>query len=392
MEVTDFLTLNKITLEDVIAHVNATVHLTPGDVLFVSGSLVEGLGNEESDLDLFLITSRNDIQFTSLNDVTVIVNDCLIDIRVVQQSGIEELIRRFGRWAGLPRHPRGAFEFTEDERKFLHRLRIGNPLYGAADFERLLGRLDPRDLSRHKLDWARHLASTIQVDLAGLYKARDQYTMLFASQELLGHTIDGLLAAYGYTNPNQKWRVRMLAGLPADWERKLPGAGTGMSPVERFLALHRMPQSESLNDMFEHALRVVAFSRCVFPWAELTLFGPPELSLPLDAVAPQADREAGQPLPHLDLNVEIRYAAGRFEVLRLNEQGPTFELSPQAYLLFCLFDGVTSSVSAADYAEKLGLEKNGLETIGELMAMVRYAGLEADTIIDEQALRAVLRH
>ena len=42
MDLADFLSRSGITRQDVIARVDSAVHLTPGDVLFVSGSLVRG--------------------------------------------------------------------------------------------------------------------------------------------------------------------------------------------------------------------------------------------------------------------------------------------------------------------------------------------------------------
>ena len=391
MDLADFLSRSGITRQDVIAKVDSAVHLTPGDVLFVSGSLVEELGNEKSDLDLFLITSRTDIQFTSLHDVIVVVNDCIIDIRVVQHSAVEEILGRFNHWARQPRLARNAFEFTDDDRKFLHRLLIGEAFYGASDLRKLKDCLDAKDLARHKLDWARHLAGTIQIDLAGLHSAGDQYSMLFAAQELLGHTMDGLLAGYGYTNPNQKWRVRLLARLPVDWEQRLPGTISGMSAVENFMMLHKAPESTSRRAIFEHTLRIAAFSRRVFPWAELNLLGSPEINLPLAAVAIYDRTEEAQPLPCLNFDVKIRFTEGHFELLRLGEKGPIFQLSPQAYALLCLFDGEHSMSAAIDYAKQLGSKERAQEEIEDMIAMIRYAQFEAGTVIDEQALEAILR-
>lgn len=391
MDLTDFLARNQLTVAEVVNRTGASVRLSPGDVLFVSGSLVEGLGNEKSDLDLFLITSRRDIQFTSLNDVTVVIGQCLVDIRVVQRSAVEELFERFNRWAACPRLPRNAFEFTEDERKLLHRLSSGRPLYGEAEFTELNSRVARKDLARHKLDWAAHLVNAIQVDLAGLRAVGDFHSMLPAAHELLGYTIDVLLASYEKTNPNHKWRVRQLAELPADWERRLPGQRTSLSPVERFMSLYRTPPGDSESAIFNHALRIVAFSRCVLPCAEFTLLGHPTLrALALDACAPSATPEARDPLPHLDLDVAIRYSGSDFELLRLNEQGQSATLSPQAFLLLCLFDGVTSRAAAEEYAGRLGFEESGAEVVERLLTLIRYARLGAGEVIDEQMLGAIL--
>jgi hypothetical protein len=393
MNLAAFLDHHQINLEEVVAQTDAAVHLSRGDILFVSGSLVEGLGNAKSDLDLFLITRRDNIQFTSLNDVTISAGDCLIDMRVLQYSAIEGLLKRFKNWAGRPQPPRSAFEFTDEDRKLLHRVMIGRTLYGEAEFEELKCGLKQKDLARHKLDWASHMAATLQVDLAGLHAEGDRHSMLFVAEDLLGYTMDGLLAAYGNTNPNPKWRVRLLEGLPADWEQKLPGWKTKLSPVERFMSLHRTPRHDSRSAIFNYALRIVAFARCVFPWAELELSGRQMPSpTPRETVASPDILDDDEPLPHLDLDVALRYFAGTFVLTRLNARGQTFELSPQAYLLLCLFDGVTSKNSAIGYTERLDFGGGGGEIVNQLMGLVRYARMEAGEVIDEQTLRSILYH
>jgi hypothetical protein len=389
VNIAGFLSRHGITLEAVVAEAKAAVRLSPGDVLFVSGSLAEGLGNEKSDLDLFLLTPRTDIQFTSLNDVTVVVGPCVVDIRVVQHAAVEELLGHFDRWARQPRMARKAFEFVEDDRRLLHRLKIGQALFGEDDFGRLQSRIDAADLARHKLDWARHLAEAIQVDLAGLLVERDPYTMLFAAQDLLGQTIDGLLAGHGFTNPGQKWRARQLGLLPDTWELDLPGRRSGLSPIDRYLSLHRAPESLTLGTALHHALRIVAFSRRVFPWAEHKLLGPRERLPPaLVAGDPPIPQKA---LPHLDLDVEVRYRDGGFELRRLNEEGAAFQLSPQSFSLLSLFDGETSRERAVAHAETLGGDRSGAELLEELQTVIRYARFTAPVVVDEQALAALLR-
>ena len=132
MNLEQFLARHKITLDDVLEKVTSSVDLVADDTLFVSGSLVEGIGNDQSDLDLHLITARQNIEFTAcMTDVVVVVGDCVVDIRVVQRSEIDALLARFSNWAVAPRRPRRSFEFVDDERKLLYRLKLGRALYGA---------------------------------------------------------------------------------------------------------------------------------------------------------------------------------------------------------------------------------------------------------------------
>jgi predicted nucleotidyltransferase len=375
MQLSDFLNYHGITLKDVAALAESSLHLTADDTLFVCGSVVEGFGNEKSDLDLLLISARENLPLTSRDATLLMMGRCAIDLRVIRRAAAEELLKRFVDWVDEPRQPRSAMAFTHDERLFLHRLRSGEALAGTEDFRQLQNKVRLTDLSRHRLDCAQYMATRIQVDLAGLRGAGDQYSVLFAAQELLGHTVDALLAGYNYSNPHLKWRVRQLSELRSDWESDLPGRRTGMSARDLYWSLHAAPASASPGAILDHALRIVAFSRRVFPWAESRLLSPTSPTL---FSFDRDDTGTGQPLPHLDLDVAVRYRDGKFELLRLHGDGVIFTLSPEEYSLSCLFDGETSS------------NKENEELLQEMIALVRHGDLEARPFMDEQALTTIL--
>ena len=387
MELAGFLSYHGITLDEIVEQAKATLRLSPDDALFVCGSVVEGLGNEKSDLDLFLITSRKNIPFTSLNDVLLIIGRCAVDVCVVQHSAVEELVKKFNDWASLPREPRNTIAFTDEERKLLHRLRSGLALYGRERFEQIRDQIKFIDLARHRLDTAQHFASNLQVDLAGLRSAGDQYSLLFCAQELLGHTVDALLAAHKYTNPHWKWRIRQLSDLPSEWDVELPGRRTGVSARDLYLKLHSTPRSTSLSDILSHALRIVAFSRRVFPWATYRLLSP---SLPPLQAAHSDHTATGVPLPNLDVDVIVRYRDEKFELLRLQGEGEIFSLSPKEYSLLCLFDGETPKEYAISEAETLSNKKVGREFLQQMLALVRHGDFEARSGFDQQALSTIL--
>ncbi len=386
MDLVAFLRRHDLGLDDMAARASEALGLAPGDVLFACGSLVEGLGNERSDVDLYLVTSRRDIRFTSLTDVTFHVGPCVVDVRVIQPAHLDALLQRFDEWSRQPRQPRLSSCLTEEDRRLLHRLSSGWPVYGQEGFRRFQARLDPRELARHKLDWASYYVTSMQIDLAGLRAEGDLIGMLFMAQELLGHVIDGLLAGHGYTNPAWKWRTRLLDQLPArPWEHELPGRPSGLSPLERYLALHAWPARISGPEVLAYALRIVSFSRVVLPWAEWRLLAPGSPAIP--AVEP-GDQPGARPLPHLDLDVAIRYRDGRFELFRPNVREPPYQLSPNAYSVLCLFDGETAWELAERHAARLG--GGDARLLDELRGLVRYARLEPREVVDEQALAALL--
>ena len=189
------------------------------------------------------------------------------------------------------------------------------------------------------------------------------------------------------TNPDFRWRVLQLMRLPKQWEQKLPGRQCGVSAEELYWSLHRAPDTIRASAIHDHALRIVAFSRRVFPWAEYQLLSP---SLPPIPTVACTGINSNQPLPHLDLDVTVRYRDGNFELLRLQGDGQIFRLSAREYSLLCLFDGETSKEFAGEYAARLWDRSSGEDLVEEMQALVRHGNFEAADFLDEQALSALL--
>lgn len=388
MRLAEFLECKGLTLDAVVSSAQAQLCLAAGDTLFLCGSIVEGLGNKHSDLDVYLLTSRTDFKYTSLDAVLLAIDTCLIDVRVVPYSNIEALIARFEAWARKPRQPREALCISYDERKLLHRLSTGYVVFGKMCFEQLRQRVDPRILARHKLDWACYYAETLQVDLAGLCSDGDQYTMVYVAQELLAHAADALLAAHLETNPNGKWRIRQLAELPDMTERWLPGRPINQPLREYYANLHRAPDTDCIDDAHQHALRIVAFSRRAFLWAEqrLTSYEGPLFPVVKDWPVAVGGNKF---LPHLDLDVAVR-SYEVIELLRLHGSGDIIVLSANTAFLICLFDGQTTLGEAECVARSLGSREDGSEAISQVQALIRYAGLLAEPMLDERILKRLI--
>jgi hypothetical protein len=390
MNIVEYLHNHGIALPRLVAEIGAAVGIASDDVLLAAGSLVEGLGNAKSDIDLVLLTSRNDIAFSSLDCVALLFGNCLIDIKVIQHAEVDALLHRFADWAAQPRQPRNAMDFTYDDRIVLHRLWSGMVLHGEARFEALHRGLNRATLAQHKLDCARFMASTLQIDLAGFSLAGDALSMPFAAQDLLGYTADALLAGFGLLSPNPKWRARLLERIPASWREEMPGRPADLSAVRTFVTLHRAPGDISVANAFEHAVRIVGFSRAVFPWMEYRLLGGTE-AIPWQLPAARADENAsGRRLPVLGLDVQVSYRDGRFELWRLNEPDTVHAVSPLAYSVVCLCDGATLEGEALDWVARLVGARQAETIVDEVLSTLRYGRFEAEKPIDEAALTAIL--
>ncbi|ABD89412.1 hypothetical protein [Rhodopseudomonas palustris] len=373
MNMDEFLRLRGADVAAVVAKVAETVGLEAGDTLLAVGSIVEGLGNSKSDLDLFLITPRAEGAMPAHDSVVLVVGKCLIDLRALRSTEYGDLFSRFESWSRAPWNVTQAVKFTLDERTLLHRVLHGVPLYSGHGDRVAMPIPQSISLARLKFHVARQMARTIQVDLVGYRENRDYRSLGFAAQEVLGHAADALCAGYKMTNPLTKWRSRMLERVPFDWENALTMRPTGLTAGELVWNLHRAPAQPDEKLSLEHALRIVAFARAVFLWAELNLVN--------DSVAkpelndwPQSTRQGPEPiLPHLQFDVDFFLVDGRVTVARLNEFGEALDVLPREFALVLLCDG-TTTVHEAEMVV-YGHRTEGARHIDHLLSEVARAGL-----------------
>ena len=369
MDLDEFLELNGADAERVVAGARALVELGPEDRLIAVGSLAEGLGNRKSDVDLLLLTPRADHGDASPDEVrSFVAGRSLIDLRIVPASVERRLRERLSTWAAGCWNLTVAADFTASDLLLLHRLGAGRVLWpdrpAQDDDRRTKG-----DVAKLKLHIARHMARTVQVDMAGYREEGDTVSMVYAAQDLLGHAADGLLAGFGLTNPTPKWRNRLLDRLPADWEDRLVVRRTGLRPNEVYWRLHRAPAEATPGAALAHASRIVAFARAAFHWAEERLVhGQPDARVHR-ASSPPADPAA---LPFLDLDVDFHRIEQGVMIGRLNEFGATMEMSLEQFATLLLLESTASTPDGRPGA-------SGAETTASMagfIAAVREAGFQ----------------
>lgn len=339
MDMDDFLKRKGTDVVSVVEGVAETIGLGPSDVLLAVGSIVEGLGTNKSDLDLFLIGPR---PIPAQESTTLVVGKCVIDLRLVGLAEYEALFARFDSWSQSPWNVTHAVKFSLDERTLLHRVLHSEVLYAGPANDVTLPVAQQAALARLKLHVSRQMARTIQVDMVGYREAGDYRSLSFAAQELLGQVVDALCAGHLLTNPLLKWRSRMLDRLPAEWEHVLTMRPIGLAAGEFIWRLHRGPELPEAKSSLEHALRISTFARTVFSWAELHLMGGSATKAELKSWPLTDQPSAGPVLPNLEFDVDFFFADGRVKVARLNEFGEAIDVSPHEFALVLLCDGTTS--------------------------------------------------
>lgn len=342
MNIDEFLHLKGADRASLVASAQSLAELDESGVLLAVGSLAEGIGTIKSDMDLILVTPR-DVGVAPNEIVSWVVGKCIVDCRVLSSAYVEGLLSRLDEWSQMPWDVTKPADFSYDELLLLHRLSAGVVL---APVERgdNVPKVRPsrRKVARLKLQGARHMARTYQVDMAGLKDAADFRSLVFAAQELLGHAVDGLLAAFMQTNPTPKWRSRLLEALPGDWETRLVLHPTGLQAHQLLWRLHRIPEEADEASCLAYGYRVTTFARAAFLLAEQKVLGdgPDEtMRCRWPAEAPQRGRV---PLPNLELDVDFRLLDDSVAVGRLNELGASTSLTSAEFLMMLLFDGVTT--------------------------------------------------
>lgn len=348
MDLETFLQLHEAGFDMLVEGARSAARLEEGDRLIAVGSLAEGLGNRKSDLDLLLIVAGDLHSDASPDEVrSFAAGRAVVDLRIVPAEFAEALEFRLATWALGEWDLKVAADFSPSELLLLHRLQAGWQLWPAAGHE-LGPQADPGTdrIARLKLHVARHMARTIQVDLAGYREEGDARSMVFCAQDLLGHAVDGLLAGFRLTNPTPKWRSRLLERLPSDWERRLVMRPTGLGARDLLWNLHMAPARPRLEAAVQHACRIVTFARAVFLWAEDALVhdGGGDATC---AWSQHSTPRGEDPLPFLDLDVDFHRTSEGVTLARLNAFGEMLHMDLRDFAILLLFDNLTSAKEAA---------------------------------------------
>jgi hypothetical protein len=376
--VTEFLNKHGLTLADIGKKVALYLELQEDEWLFTAGSLVENLGNDFSDLDVYVVSDCPQRLFDRTTSLAIDVDGIVVDLEVYGAEELDELVERFQRWALKPRVLGNCFGIAERERLHLHRLANAIPIGGnTTHLERIQEKVAINWLARHKLDWAIAWISTLQVDLEGLRQVKDWETMLPISNDVLGYTVDALLAASLKTNPTTKWRFPLLRMLPPDWEDGIPGLRTKMSALGTILELFRTPPILDPESVYKRVLDILAFSRRILPWAEFKLLGS---GCPLPGVHPILFKSYKPPIGQLGVGVQIGYRDGRFRIFSLTSCSYSFDVSTSILALLCLFDGISTDAHAHS------LINFDVDQLKQVQSLVRFGGFCAEPFVEPEAI------
>ncbi|WP_191559508.1 nucleotidyltransferase domain-containing protein [Metabacillus idriensis] len=195
------------------------------DIVYISGSIVEGYSNQGSDLDVYVIASEpyelidKSIPCKKLSygkEYTFLGHQILISALVIEREEFDRLINHVEEKIISNQ----LIELNNKIVEFYHRVSKGIPLKNDSCFyeikDRLITESFSKGLSLQRLVYSENRHD----DAAGALKSGDEYTAYLSAKISLEKSIDGLLCAEGETNPSDKWLFRRLFSkyeLEEDW-------------------------------------------------------------------------------------------------------------------------------------------------------------------------------
>jgi hypothetical protein len=189
-----------------------------GAAVYLSGSLVSGTGNSWSDVDVFVIGTRDPIGPFAKSAATNrtsqhYVGSRRVDFEFWRPEQVGSLADRLaGFEPGSGRDINGTL-FLPIEECFIHRLRIGIALANPDAVLRHRAMFDYDRFRAYQVERTIRTLDELLEDVCGMVEGDDPHVALFAAREVVGTAVAAYVHMQGNTDPTRKWLAHHLAAL-----------------------------------------------------------------------------------------------------------------------------------------------------------------------------------
>jgi hypothetical protein len=210
-----------------IAELVADLGLGEDDVLFWSGSWVEGFANDRSDIDLYAIGSIDgdegapDVTAPGLPEMRMVLapGRIRLDVTVVPPELVDGLARYLREFDPQSDYPAA---WGDNYREFVHRFKIGVPVVNEPRFRALQESVDFDKFASYLERYYHVRVDSLMEDVLGLRAEGDRLSALLAARLRLETAVDMFLATRGETNTRvDKWRWKKLTRVVGPESRLL---------------------------------------------------------------------------------------------------------------------------------------------------------------------------
>ncbi|GEM_PF-2322822 len=228
--------INKISLNDgnlIIYKEEILDKLSLGksDIVYLSGSLIEGVGNELSDIDVFVLvddltTMNTNVQF-DLENVKIKIDklDCgtSIDIEYWRKDVLIEMIEDINKYDGdsvditeLYKSASKSGIDIEDFISFIHRFLNCVPIYNEDEFTNLRNMLNFKNFNKFAVRYYIGVADNQYVDVNGNLNSKKLESALICTNDLLLNAMFAYIFSWNATVDRKKWVFEKMKILATD--------------------------------------------------------------------------------------------------------------------------------------------------------------------------------
>ncbi|WP_141434295.1 hypothetical protein [Bacillus sp. 03113] len=203
---------------------NILKHLSNNEVFYVylGGSIMEGFGNDTSDIDVYVICEKIPQQFESNKDYigesflstgenlvrNLVFDGVRYDFEYWTKEDFYNLIDRLNNLVFKTEDY--ISRFTDSEIDLLHRLKFGKALVNKENFNKLQQSILFKNLGLYQAIIASEKFTSYVEDIQGAMLSSDFGSAFFMVRRLLELAVTSYLAVHGETNPNSKWMYRKI--------------------------------------------------------------------------------------------------------------------------------------------------------------------------------------
>ncbi len=177
------------------------------DVVYVSGSRVEGFGNPNSDVDFFIVSDREEPPAV---DQPVLQAGYYVDAEYWKWDVLESMASRFANFDVCSTEV-APFNFSELD--LYYRTAIGIPVVNEARFSLLQGRFSKSTFSGVYAAICKSRSEDLLCIALGSLATKDELCALPAARQAAVAASEAFLAEQGEAYPNPKWRFEKALRL-----------------------------------------------------------------------------------------------------------------------------------------------------------------------------------
>lgn len=212
----------KISKELTVENVMKIIEVLNTDaIVYLAGSIFEGFGNETSDVDVFVVGKKGDIQIKSAeNSLDVeashqstsnfVIDGIRYDLEYVTLDFLNSVISKLETFKKFGDILYDAL-YSAKELDVIHRLKYAQPVYNDSKLNEILDRIDYNKFTE--------LVSRIYMekrearieDAEGSFAEGDYGTLYYHLEYILTCAISAYIALFGETNTSAKWFFKKLS-------------------------------------------------------------------------------------------------------------------------------------------------------------------------------------